>query len=122
MPTWSSGIPASRNARPTARGSTAYALTATMTAKSAAHRHLRTLRGIDRLERAVDEEREFVVGQRVRRHEINGVSDRAQDDLAPQRLCREALREAVACTVDVERNDHAALPKVAHARMLGERR
>src|SRR5689334_20520209 len=113
MPTWFSGMPASRNARPTARGSTACASSATSAISSAANADRRTLRRIERLHGPLDEESEFAVGERVRRHEIDAVADRAQHQLAAQRLCREPLREIFARAVDVERDDHSALPESA---------
>src|SRR5690242_8131626 len=115
-------MPASRNARPTARGSTACALAATSAITTAAWRHARTLRRIEHLERALDEESEFVIGQRIGRHEVDGAADRAQHELAAQCLRRESLRESVARRIDVEREDHPALPEAAHARMRNNRR
>src|SRR5574340_587013 len=63
----------------------------------------------------------FFFADDVRRHEIDGAADGAQQELARERLLEEAPAEAGTGAGDLESPDHAQLAQILHGRVVAQR-
>src|SRR5947209_6061690 len=119
MPTLPSGIPAWASASATAGGSrlaTSAANAQPQSAQLAASNSRMSKsgrQGIDHFQRPFDEQIHFFVVDHVRRHEINRIADRAQQQF-PVKCCLIKLaHEARILRFDFERPYHAGIAKMS---------